>query len=329
MKLEMNRVYNMDCMEGMAQIPDKFFELAIVDPPYNIGIAEWDNIPDYIAWLSIVLGECARLLKDNGTLWLFHMDFRALAAIDAELSKNTQLRHKQLVIINKGLQSIAGRSGETLRSYPRATEYLQFYTFSDPTGAQQLSDEYAAVNPMAGYLRAELGKAAVSNKEIARLFPSKSGGFTGCVSNWLLGLNFPTRDQYDKMRAYLNRDGAKYLRREYEDLMWEYEDLRREYEDLRYTFNLQSGVTDVWDIDFYKDNKHGHPSQKPILLLKRIIQTATNKTGKVLDPFMGVGSTAIAAIDLNRDYMGFEIDADYYKAMQDRIYHFTRQEKLL
>jgi site-specific DNA-methyltransferase (adenine-specific) len=61
--LEMNCVYNFDCMEGMKQIPDKYFELAIVDPPYGIGAAvgfgrsqresktiirgSWDNqIPD-------------------------------------------------------------------------------------------------------------------------------------------------------------------------------------------------------------------------------------------------------------------------------------------
>ena len=35
--LELNRLYNMDCMEGMAQFPDKYFDLAIVDPPYGIG----------------------------------------------------------------------------------------------------------------------------------------------------------------------------------------------------------------------------------------------------------------------------------------------------
>lgn len=55
--LELNRLHNMDCMEGMKQFPDKYFELAIVDPPYGIGISEnpvrqahakkqWDkNIP--------------------------------------------------------------------------------------------------------------------------------------------------------------------------------------------------------------------------------------------------------------------------------------------
>ena len=36
--LELNRLYNMDCMEGMKEIPDKFFELAITDPPYGINV---------------------------------------------------------------------------------------------------------------------------------------------------------------------------------------------------------------------------------------------------------------------------------------------------
>ena len=35
--MELNNFYNMDCMDGMKQIPDKYFELAIVDPPYGIG----------------------------------------------------------------------------------------------------------------------------------------------------------------------------------------------------------------------------------------------------------------------------------------------------
>lgn len=37
--LELNKLYNMDCMEGMKQFPDKYFELAIVDPPYGIDIS--------------------------------------------------------------------------------------------------------------------------------------------------------------------------------------------------------------------------------------------------------------------------------------------------
>ena len=38
MNLELNKLYNMDCMDGMKQFPDKYFELAIVDPPYGINV---------------------------------------------------------------------------------------------------------------------------------------------------------------------------------------------------------------------------------------------------------------------------------------------------
>lgn len=38
--LELNKLYNMDCMQGMKEFPDGFFDLAIVDPPYGIGIDE-------------------------------------------------------------------------------------------------------------------------------------------------------------------------------------------------------------------------------------------------------------------------------------------------
>lgn len=45
--LELNRIYNMDCMEGMKQFPDKYFELAIVDPPYGIGINSSGRLGHY------------------------------------------------------------------------------------------------------------------------------------------------------------------------------------------------------------------------------------------------------------------------------------------
>jgi len=41
--LELNKCYNMDCMDGMAQFPDKFFELAVVDPPYGAGGGQWSG----------------------------------------------------------------------------------------------------------------------------------------------------------------------------------------------------------------------------------------------------------------------------------------------
>lgn len=61
-----------------------------------------------------------------------------------------------------------------------------------------------------------------------------------------------------------------------------------------------------------KDPKH--PTQKPLTVLKKIISIASNTNDLILDPFMGVGSTGIAARLLNRRFIGFEINKDYYKA---------------
>lgn len=62
-----------------------------------------------------------------------------------------------------------------------------------------------------------------------------------------------------------------------------------------------------------------HPTQKPIKVLEHIIRIATDGGGVVFDPFMGVGSTGVAALGLGRHFIGFEIDPDYYAAAEQRI----------
>jgi site-specific DNA-methyltransferase (adenine-specific) len=71
-----------------------------------------------------------------------------------------------------------------------------------------------------------------------------------------------------------------------------------------------------------------HPTQKPIALYKWLLKNYAKPGDKILDTHVGSGSSIIACIDMGFDYMGFEIDADYYQAMQDRIYQFTRQGTL-
>lgn len=65
-----------------------------------------------------------------------------------------------------------------------------------------------------------------------------------------------------------------------------------------------------------------HPSQKPIKILQHIIEIASNKNDVVFDPFMGVASTGVAAIKLDRKFYGCEINYDYYKAGVERIKEF-------
>lgn len=62
-----------------------------------------------------------------------------------------------------------------------------------------------------------------------------------------------------------------------------------------------------------------HPTQKPVKVLEHIIKLATNPGDVVFDPFMGVGSTGIAALNLQRNFIGFELDEQYYNATIKRI----------
>jgi site-specific DNA-methyltransferase (adenine-specific)/modification methylase len=62
-----------------------------------------------------------------------------------------------------------------------------------------------------------------------------------------------------------------------------------------------------------------HPTQKPLRVLRRLVELASNPGDVVLDPFMGVGSTGVAAIELGRGFIGFEIDADYHAAAEKRL----------
>ncbi len=62
-----------------------------------------------------------------------------------------------------------------------------------------------------------------------------------------------------------------------------------------------------------------HPTQKPVKVLKQIIEWSTAPDDLVFDPFMGVGSTGAAALALQRRFLGFEIDPDYFRAAELRL----------
>ncbi|HET9458107.1 MAG TPA: site-specific DNA-methyltransferase, partial [Candidatus Limnocylindrales bacterium] len=62
-----------------------------------------------------------------------------------------------------------------------------------------------------------------------------------------------------------------------------------------------------------------HPTQKPLRVLRRLIELASVPCDLVLDPFMGVGSTGVAAIELGRRFVGMEIDEAYVDAARRRL----------
>jgi len=90
-------------------------------------------------------------------------------------------------------------------------------------------------------------------------------------------------------------------------------------------------LSDVWtDIHRIKHNKYRdeHPCQLPIHLLERIILMSTDDSDIVLDPFMGTGTTAIAAKRLGRNYIGFELDNKYVSIANDKLKYEQSNSKL-
>lgn len=62
-----------------------------------------------------------------------------------------------------------------------------------------------------------------------------------------------------------------------------------------------------------------HPTQKPVKLLKHLIKIASDERDVVLDPFMGVGSTGLAALEMNRKFIGIELEKEYFDAANLRL----------
>ncbi len=98
--------------------------------------------------------------------------------------------------------------------------------------------------------------------------------------------------------------------------------------------NEKKGVplSDVWEIPFLNPKakeRVGYPTQKPILLLEKIIQIATDEGDVVLDPFCGSGTTLVASELLNRKYIGIDFSEDAIKISKDRINNPIKTESEL
>jgi DNA modification methylase len=89
----------------------------------------------------------------------------------------------------------------------------------------------------------------------------------------------------------------------------------------RYPRSIQIFSTDTQNSSF-------HPTQKPVALCEYMILTYTNVGETVLDNCMGSGTTAVACINTNRNYIGFELDEDYFKAATERLEAAKSQMRL-
>lgn len=281
-----NKVWNEDGLEFIKKMPDKSVNLICIDPPYNIGKDDWDIIPDYYDWLSKFFVEFERILKDNGSFFMFHNDFRILAELDRQIQNKTKFVYKNFVVWNKRFDGSSKKGFldgyvvvEGLNNFQKMAEYVMYYTFDN---SWKLSQR-----------RKELG---IAQMKIGKEIPSKTGGFTGWYSNIEMGKNYPTEETIKPITKHLGLT----------------------IDDIVPKFRNQKTSHSVWNYDL-DHKKFGHVTPKPIDLLKNIILHTTDEDDICLDCFAGSGSMAIAAIETNRKFILVERESEYCKIANDRI----------
>ena len=321
--MEIDKIYNMDCLEGMRQIPDGSIDAVICDLPYGTmkGIVnapgwgncscEWDErIP------TMELFEAyERVLRVNGTIVLFSME-PYTSHLRTFQYRNTNIEFAYPMIWRKN------SAGNALMSKIAPVSVFEdisvFAKRHDSTGQHPLRD-YASsllrfigyksakkINEDLGHRRAEHFFYVSPHNDIAEM--NGSCQFALCTEETYNELI--ERYRIDKMEGFKTYAELSQI-------------------DIRYrrVFNLPEGKAQFLNVlDFDKDPREAlHPTQKPVALIRRLVLTYTNEGDTVLDNCMGSGTTAIACIKEKRHFIGFELSKEYFDKAQRRIDNECRQ----
>ena len=143
MKIELDRIYNMDCLEGMKLIPDGTINLTVTSPPYNVGLFynEYNDnkeYSDYLAWMKDVFSENYRVLATDGRMCInigdgkngsipTHSDF-------IQICKSIGFYVMSIIVWNKNTTSNRTAWGSFMSpscpSFPRCFEYVLIFSKS-------------------------------------------------------------------------------------------------------------------------------------------------------------------------------------------------------
>lgn len=304
---------NGDCMNILRKMESCSVDLVVIDPPYNIGKASWDIIDDYTNWLGGIFEELCRVLKDNGSFYFFHNDFLQIVELQNHMKANTTFKFKQLLVWNKKFNGCKGEEFlqgfievNSLRNYQKMVEYCMFYTKTNDVGITTSNIRQNNHPTLRQYFKMILDHVGKSKSDIIReLGFEMDHPLRWKSSQW----DKPTPKTYDRLvSAYNLKNWVHYKPYEWiEDLFWKE----------RYTFNNQKSHHSVLNYDIAE--KQGHITPKPVELLETLIKHSSNKGDVVLDCFMGSGSTGVACKNTNREFIGIELDEEYFNIAKERI----------
>jgi DNA modification methylase len=240
--LEVNKIYNMDCLEGMKYIEDKSIDMILCDLPYGTTACKWDTvIPFEPLWKQY-----ERIIKDNGAI--------ALTG-------------------SQPFTSILNNSNLKLFRYELIWE-----------------------------------KNKPSNFMLANKQPMKY--------HENISIFYKKQPIYNKQMIQRSEGGKQ--RTKYKGSRTDSEHYYLPKKDIEYNPDLKN-PSSIIKINCEYQNKNLHPTQKPVALFEYLIKTYTNEGELVLDNCIGSGTTAIACINTNRNYIGFELDKKYYELANERI----------
>lgn len=286
-----HQTWNADCLDIIPNIESSSVDLALLDPPYFKVVSEswdyeWRTLQDYNNWVARWAVEVARTVRLGGSVYLFGY-YRNLMKVSA-LFEALGFELRQQIVINKGLRALGGRHTKQYKMFPVVTESVLF----------MVKDSRPFIRDLLLRKQAERG---LTSKQINEALGVKSngGGMWSLYSGDNILAQVPTRELWDKLTSTLGVDVP--------------------YEKFSVTFNLIRGLTDVWsDIDFYSEERV-HPTQKPLPLIRRILEASSNPGDTVLDPFLGSGTTLVACHEMGRRCIGVEKDSTSYAAALKRF----------
>jgi DNA modification methylase len=296
------KLYKGDCLIESDKIESGSVDLILTDLPYGTvkdiknvkhgmsGKCDWDVVID----THKVMQLANRILRRNGKMIL-----------TAQQPFTTELINKSIPNLPFNYSMIWEKdhfaNSLTAKKAP-LNYYEDVLVFSKKYDTEK--------NPIQTYLLDEFKKCG---EPIS--FYKKLCGFTGNQPyNWFSPKNdgtkqwaFPIKKHYEKLSI------TGYFLKPFKEI---------EEMDLKYraTFNLWEGKKYKSNILKYKKDYNGyHPTQKPVLLLEDLIKTFSNENDLVVDLTMGSGSTGVACENTNRNFIGIEMNDEYFKIAKQRI----------
>lgn len=328
--IELNRIYNEDCLEGMKRIPDGSVDCILTDPPYlYLKNQKLDRVFDEQLFFS----ECKRVLKKDGFIVLFGRgtSFYRWNTILAGIG----FTFKEEIIWDKRYCS------SPVMTISRVHETVSIHTLGEGTikkvkipYLEMKGHDIDAIISDIKRLSSALKNTKSFDEIVDYLKANKKYLDAKRVDKYTVSIQ-PGTSQMSRTAAAMSaiREGMK----EKTIIRTDYKEVERPNNvATRHNLSVGNRGCNVMQSIAYGMNektiikqprdqyKTIHPTQKPVRLLERLLNIVCNEGDTILDPFSGSASTAIACINTNRSYIGFEIDKDFYEKSIQRISEYQK-----